>query len=92
MVSLEVEILGKKYRFRSDNPDKITECASHLNSLLDEITSKYGIIDGKDILVLAAMDLTDKLFQLTEESREMRHDMQQLTRQISAFFGEVLNK
>lgn len=92
MKSIEIEIVGKKYRFRTDNPGQIKESAAHLNSLLDDITSKYGIIDSKDSLVLAAMDLADKLFQITEESRKLRQEMDELHSKISSFFVDVVEK
>ena len=91
MKSIEVEILGKQYRLRADNVDKVKEYASYLNNLLEEISSKYGIVDNKDSLVLASMILAEKLFTITTESEKLREEIALLNSKISSFIVELNN-
>jgi cell division protein ZapA (FtsZ GTPase activity inhibitor) len=89
MKSVEVEIFGKKYRLRSDTPQKVNEYAGYLNSLLEDISSKYGIVDNKDSLTLAAMILTEKIFELTDESEQLKKEIDSLNTKISSFFLDL---
>jgi len=89
MESIEVYIMGKKYALRAENTEKVKQYADHLNSLLDDISSKYGIVESKDILVLAAMVLTEKMFLMTEESNNLRQEIESLNGMLSSFFLEI---
>ena len=40
MKTIEVEILGKKYYFKTDNPVKLREHAEYLDSQLEELYEK----------------------------------------------------
>ncbi len=92
MQTVEVVILGKKYRLRSDDPDKLQEYATNLNNTLDEITAKYGLVDAKDTLTLAGMILTEQLFNLTEESEQFKKEIDRLHSKISSFIKDIANK
>ncbi len=92
MKSVEVEILGKKYRLRAEDCRKIEDYASYVNTLLDDISSKYGIVDNKDSLVLATMVLAEKLFVMTEESDKLRKEIETLDSKISSFFVDLIDK
>ena len=90
MNSVEVEILGKKYRLRSDTPQKVEDYAAYLNTLLDELSSKYGIVDSKDSLTLAAMILTEKIFDLTTHSEQLKKEIDSIHTKISSFFVDII--
>jgi cell division protein ZapA (FtsZ GTPase activity inhibitor) len=85
MQTVEVVIFGKKFRLRSENPEQLKEYAAYLNSTLDEIAAKYGLVDAKDTLTLAGMILTEKLFQQTETSENLKKEIDRLHSKISVF-------
>lgn len=92
MQTVEVVILGKKYRLRSEDPEKLQQYATYLNSTLDEITAKYGLVDAKDTLTLAGMILTEQLFHLTEDSEHLKKDIDNLHSKISSFIKNIDKK
>ncbi|MBW6516197.1 MAG: cell division protein ZapA [Candidatus Cloacimonetes bacterium] len=92
MQTVEVVILGKKYRLRSDDPDKLHEYAEYLNNTLDEIIAKYGLVDAKDTLTLAGMILTEQLFHLTEDSDHLKKEIDKLHSKISSFIKDIAKK
>jgi len=89
MISVEVEILGKKYRFKHSDPNKVQEYAEFLNKNLDDITKLYKLIDRSDILSLAGMSLTEKLLQSTEENERLKKKISEINEVLSEFFLEV---
>jgi len=92
MQTAEVCILGKTYRLRTDNPDKLREYASYLNSTLDDIAAKYGLVDAKDTLTLAGMILTEQLFHLSEDSTQLKKEIDKLHSKISSFIQDNVKK
>ena len=89
MISIEIEILGKKYRFKSDEPKKLKEYADNLNDLLKEVTEEYNLIDGRDILSLAGMRLTEKVLLISKENEELRQKIAELSDILSNFLAEA---
>lgn len=92
MQTVEVVILGKKFRLRSDDPERLQEYATYLNNTLDEITAKYGLVDAKDTLTLAGMILTEQLFHLTEDSEHLKKEIDKLHSKISSFIKDIVKK
>ena len=69
MKSIEVEILGKKYYFKTDNPVKLREHAEHLNSQLEELYEKFNTIDQNKLYVLYSLILTEKYLAEVEKNK-----------------------
>ncbi len=88
MQTVEVEIHGKKFRLRTDDPQKLQKYADYLNKTLDEITAKYGLVNAKDTLTLAGMILTEKLFHLTENNEQLKKEVDRLHSKISSFIKD----
>lgn len=88
MTSVEVEILGKKYRFKSKKPEKILECAAYIEKEINSVMSSYDIVDGKDILAMTCMKLTEKIVDLTEENQQFKKEFDKLNDKISSLLGD----
>jgi cell division protein ZapA (FtsZ GTPase activity inhibitor) len=61
MKSIEIELLGRKYFFRSDDPEKLQETAKHLESQLEELNSRFNTVDQNKLFVLYALMITEKM-------------------------------
>ena len=69
MKSIEVEILGKKYYFKTDNPVKLREHAEYLDSQLEELYEKFNTIDQNKLYVLYSLMLTEKYLSEVEKNK-----------------------
>lgn len=86
MKTIEVEILGKKYYFKTDNPVKLREHAEYLDSQLEELYEKFNTIDQNKLYVLYSLILTEKYLAeveknkiLSQSSKKIDHLLDELT-------------
>jgi len=79
MKSIEIELLGKKYFFRSDNPEKLQETAKHLESQLEELNSRFNTVDQNKLFVLYALMITEKYFSAIENNEKLSKEFEQIT-------------
>jgi len=86
MKSIEVEILGKKYYFKTDNPVKLREHAEYLDSQLEELYEKFNTIDQNKLYVLYSLILTEKYLAevgknkiLSQSSKKIDNLLDELT-------------
>ena len=78
MKSIEIEILGKKYYFKTDNPVKLREHAEYLNSQLEGLYEKFNTIDQNKLYVLYSLLLTEKYFAEVEKNRILRQSSKKI--------------
>ncbi|MEA1996055.1 MAG: cell division protein ZapA [Gemmatimonadota bacterium] len=63
--STRVTILGETYNIRHSDPEYTQRVAEYVNRLMHSI-KKSGLQDARKIAILAAMSITDDLFQSRE--------------------------
>jgi cell division protein ZapA (FtsZ GTPase activity inhibitor) len=85
METVEIEVLGKIYRLRSDNPNEIRNYSEKLNAILDKLYTEYKIIDNKDLLILSAMRLVEENEQLLKKNEQLENKIDGLDRIVSTF-------
>ncbi len=85
METVEIEVLGKIYRLRSDNPNEIRNYAGKLNAILDKLSTDYNIMDNKDLLTLSAMRLVEENEQLLKRVEQLTSKIDVLDRIVSTF-------
>ncbi|MBC8384493.1 MAG: cell division protein ZapA [Candidatus Cloacimonetes bacterium] len=78
MKSIQIEILGKKYDLKCDEPEKIIEYAEYLNSELDNLIDEYNIVEQNKLLVLLLLRMIEKDFKEADKTRNLQIDMDQL--------------
>jgi cell division protein ZapA (FtsZ GTPase activity inhibitor) len=71
MQSTKVEILGKNYFFKTDDPQKIIDHADYLNEQLEDLNSKFNTVDQSKLYVLFSMMLTEKYFAEIEKNKDI---------------------
>ncbi len=78
MRSIEVEILGKKYYLKSDNPDKLKDHVNYLVSQLEELNKKYNTIDQNKLFVLYSLTMTEMYFNEIEKNKRYENEKEQI--------------
>lgn len=68
-----VEIAGDTYTIRSEASQEYTqECARYVNRTLEQIMARGSLVEVHKAAILAAMALTDELFQARAEADAAR--------------------
>ncbi|MBC8415001.1 MAG: cell division protein ZapA [Candidatus Cloacimonetes bacterium] len=83
MKSIEIELLGRKYFFRSDNPEKLQETARYLESQLEELNSRFNTVDQNKLFVLYALMITEKYLSTIENNKELNKEFEQITNMLN---------
>lgn len=80
-----VSIAGEEYAIRADaTPEYTRECAAYVDRTINEILAQGSLIQVHKAAILAALSLSDQLFQARQESEELRTAMAALARKLSA--------
>jgi len=66
-----VNILGSEYKIKGfGEPEYILTLANYINNKMQEIQETLNIKDEKKIAILAAINITDELFELRKNVKE----------------------
>ena len=69
--SVTVRIAGEQHTIRSSaQPEYTTRCAAYLDRRFNEIKKQVGLVDAHKVAILAALSITDELFQ-AEDTQEL---------------------
>lgn len=88
MKSVEVEIYGRKFKLRGDDPDKIIRIANSLNQQLEELNDKYDIIDQYKLLILNSLNISEQLIDLQDLNVSLKEEIDRLNKLISSFISD----
>ena len=78
MKSVAFEILGKKYYFKSDTPDKLLKCANHIASEVEDLNKKFNTVNQSKLFVLYSLLLTEKYFDEIEKNKNLTKEIEQI--------------
>lgn len=68
---ITVNILGSEYTIKgAGEPEYIISLANYLNNKMLEIQETLGLKDEKKIAILAAINITDELFELRKKLKD----------------------
>ncbi len=69
--SVTVRIAGEEHTIRSNaEPEYTTRCAAHVDRRIHEIKRQVGLVEGHKVAILAALSITDELFQALETEEQ----------------------
>ncbi len=88
MQPIDIELFGRKLRIRGDNPAKVQEYADFLNAQLEELQSKVEFTDHTNLILFAALIITEKYFQERDMNSALAEEMNRLNDMIKAFVSE----
>lgn len=70
--SVRLMIGGEEYTVRSDLPPEYTrEVAAYLDQALTKVRAQGGLVETHKAAILAALDITNELFQSRRAEREV---------------------
>jgi cell division protein ZapA len=70
--AVKVMIGGEEYTVRSDLPPEYTrEVAGYVDQALKKVLSSGGLVETHKAAILAALDITNELFQARKGEREV---------------------
>jgi len=85
----KVEIFGQEYKIKGvGNPQYIHKIAGYVDKKMREIAHSSGIMSQSRIAILAALNITDELYQV----RETREKAEQELETQAAKLGELLEE
>jgi cell division protein ZapA len=85
----KVEIFGQEYKIKGvGNPQYIHKIAGYVDKKMREIAHSSGIMSQSRIAILAALNITDELYQV----REAREKAEQELGLQAAKLGELLEE
>lgn len=82
MKPVEVEIFGRRFNLRSDNPTQTVELANAISRQIDELYEKYEHLDFSRLLLLAAFEREEKLRELIKQNEELRSELERVNQMI----------
>jgi cell division protein ZapA (FtsZ GTPase activity inhibitor) len=82
MQSVEVEIFGRRFRLRSDNPTKTEKIAADLSQQLTELYETYEQLDFARLLLLACFQREENLQNLSEENETLKVELSRVNQMI----------
>ena len=81
---VKVTIGNDEYSLRSDRPIEYTRAvAEHVDRALKDAQSVGALVESHKAAILAALAITDELFQSRQAQREMAHRLTALTADLS---------
>ena len=90
--AVSVRIAGEEHTIRANaEPEYMRACARYVDGRISDIRSKGGLIETHRATILAALSLTDELFQAREELAAVRREtasrVSDLTRRLQEGLG-----
>jgi cell division protein ZapA len=84
---VSVRIAGDEHTIRANaEPEYMRACARYVDERISDIRSKGGLIETHKATILAALSISDELFQAREELDRLRRDVasraEELTRRL----------
>ena len=74
--SVTVRIAGEEHTIRANaEPDYTRSCARYVDDRIQEIRSKGGLLESHKAAILAALSISDELFQAREELERHRREL-----------------
>ena len=83
MQSVEVEIFGRRFRLRSDNPARTKKIADEINRQIEELNESYENLDFTKLLLLICLQQQEQVFTFGEKNGELRSELDRLNQMIS---------
>lgn len=74
--TVTVRIAGEEHVLRSSaDPEYTRSCAEHLDARIREIRELSGMVENHRAVILAALSITDRFFQMQEELERLQKEV-----------------
>ena len=90
---VRVTILGDEYSIRSDqSPERTQAVAEHLDNVIKQTMRAGNIVDAQKAAILAALSITDELFDAREAGEDLAGSMKRLSAEIRPWLPPAKRK
>lgn len=88
MKSVEIELLGRKYFFKSDNPEGLMDTAKYLDQQLLELNERFNTVDQTKLFVMYSLMITEKYFTEKENNKKLNSEIEQISKLLNGVISE----
>lgn len=88
MKSVEIELLGRKYFFKSDNPEQLKITAKYLDEQLTQLNERFNTVDQLKLFAMYSLMITEKYFTEKENSKKLNGDFEQLSKLLNGVISD----
>ena len=90
---VRVTILGAEYSLRSDqSPERTHAVAEHVDNVIKQTMKAGNIVDAQKAAILAALSITDELFDAREAGEDLAGTMKRLSAEIRPWLPPAKRK
>ena len=90
---VRVTILGDEYSIRSDvSPERTRAVAEHVDNVIRETMRAGNIVETQKAAILAALSITDELFDAREGGEDLAGEMRRLSADIRPWLPPAKRK
>jgi cell division protein ZapA len=90
---VRVTILGDEYSIRSDqSPERTRIIAEHVDSVIKQTMKAGNIVDAQKAAILAALSITDELFDARDAGEDLAGSMKRLSGEIRPWLPPAKRK
>ena len=90
---VRVTILGDEYSIRSDqSPERTQAVAEHVDNVIKQTMKAGNIVDAQKAAILAALSITDELFDAREGGEDLAGAMKRLSGEIRPWLPPAKRK
>jgi cell division protein ZapA len=90
---VRVTILGDEYSLRSDqSPERTQAVAEHVDNVIKQTMRAGNIVDAQKAAILAALSITDELFDAREAGEDLAGSMKRLSAEIRPWLPPAKRK
>ncbi len=90
--SIEVEIYGRKYKLKGEDPQKLCHIAEKLNEQLLELSEQHELLEFNKLMLLCSLQLQEKVLDLGKANQELKDELERMNQMISAFIHDIDEK
>ena len=90
---VRVTILGDEYSIRSDqSPERTQAVAEHVDNVIKQTMRAGNIVEAQKAAILAALSITDELFDAREAGEDLAGSMKRLSGEIRPWLPPAKRK
>lgn len=91
--SIRIEIFDQNYQIRGEiDPSHVAELAAYVDRKMREIAGASKTVDSLKVAVMAALNITDELFQERESARRVDSIVYDKSLECSRLLDQVLKR
>jgi cell division protein ZapA (FtsZ GTPase activity inhibitor) len=89
MKSVEVEIFGRRFRLRTDDPKETQAVAEALDSELNQLRELYENLDFTKLLLLLSLKKQDEIISLRKRTKDLEKELERLNQMVEKIMGDI---